>query len=127
MTGSPSPLARSAVLQLALICACWGVGEAMVRVAGLHLPGSLPGMVLLLGLLGSGAVRVAALRKGTRLLLADMLLFFVPAVPAIVDHPEFLSWLGVKLAIILVAGTAIVLVVTAGAVLLTGRLVRDAG
>jgi len=124
MTGTKSLLARSTLLQLAVIFGCWGVGEGVMRGLGLHLPGSLAGMAILLLLLATGAIKVASLRSGSRLLLADMLLFFVPAVPAVVDHPEFLGMLGVRLLLVVLSGTAVVLAVTAGTIELMGRISR---
>ena len=124
MTGPKSPLARSPLLQLATIFACWGAGEGVMRGLRLHLPGSLAGMAILLLLLATGAVKVSSLRSGTQLLLADMLLFFVPAVPAVVDHPEFLGMLGLRLLLVILAGTAIVMAVTAASIEIAGRIFR---
>ena len=55
------------------------------------------------------------------MLLTDMLVFFVPAVPAVLDHPEFLGWLGVKIVAVIAMGTIIVMAITAMTVELACR------
>ena len=112
MNGSPSLLRRHILLQWLVILACWGAGEGAMRALGLRLPGSLPGLAILVVLLATGVVRPASLRAGTQTLLADMLLFFVPAVPAVIAHPEFLGWLGLRIAVVIALGTVAVMAIT---------------
>jgi len=56
--------------------------------------------------------------------LAEMLLFFIPAVPAVLDHQEFLGPLGLKLLAAVLAGTLLVMGGTALTVDLCCRLAR---
>lgn len=107
---------RSSVLQIAILAAFWALGEAAVGVTGLPLPGGIVGMAVVLALLASGHIRPAAVRRGAGWLLAEMLLFFVPAVMAILDHSEFMGLLGLKIAAVIVAGTVMVMGGTALAV-----------
>jgi len=106
-------LHRSPWLQVLLILACWGVGQGFVLITGLRFPPSILGLGVLLALLLTRVVRVGSVRQGARLLLADMLLFFVPSVPSVLNHPEFLGWLGVKVLVVIALGTAIVMGATA--------------
>jgi len=53
------------------------------------------------------------MRRGAYWLLAEMLLFFVPATMGIIDHREFLSALGLKLVAVIVVGTLTVMAGTA--------------
>ena len=46
-------------------------------------------------------------------LLADMLLFFVPAALAVLNHPEFLGLTGLKILFVILASTVAVMVTTA--------------
>jgi len=114
-------LHRSTLLQLLLILACWGACEALVRWLGLRLPGSIMAMGLLIALLLGRVLRPQSLRRGARVLLADMLVFFVPAVPAVLDHPEFMGWMGVKIVAVIAMGTIIVMATTAMTVELACR------
>ncbi|WGF86815.1 CidA/LrgA family protein [Marinivivus vitaminiproducens] len=113
---------HSRVLQIAFLALVWLAGEAVARHAHLPLPGGIIGMALVLGLLVSGRLRVRSVRRGAEWLLAEMLLFFVPAVLALLDHAEFLSLLGLKLLAVILAGTVCVMGVTALTVDLGYRL-----
>ncbi len=106
-------LRGSLTLQIVLLAVFSLAGEAAARLAGLPIPGGVIGMLLVLGLLASRRLRVGTLRRGSRLLLAEMLLFFVPAVMSLLDHGELLSLVGVKLLAIIVLGTLLVMSVTA--------------
>lgn len=104
-----SALRRSGLLQIAVLALFWGLGEAVVRLAHLPLPGGIVGMVVVLALLASGRIRPIAVRRGAYWLIAEMLLFFVPAVMAVLDHHEFVGLLGLKIAAVILVGTVLVM------------------
>lgn len=106
-------LRHSRLLQIALLCGFWLAGEALVRSLLLPIPGGVAGLFIVLALLGSGRLRLGSMRRGADWLLAQMLLFFVPAVLAIIDHPEFLGWVGLKLLAVILLGTLVVMGVSA--------------
>lgn len=114
-------LRTSLLWQAAVLAAAWQAGQLIVRLAGLPVPGSIVGMGLMLALLLSGWLRLPAVKKGSDFLLAQMLLFFVPAVLAVMNHPEFLGWTGLKLLLAILAGTLIVMASTAWTVELCFR------
>jgi holin-like protein len=115
-------LHNSRLAQVALIVLLWLAGEAVSRSAGLPIPGSVIGMIALLGLLVTGTIGLSTMRRGAYFLLADMLLFFVPAVLAVLDHSEFIGVVGLKILAVILAGTLTVMCVTALAVDLGYRL-----
>ncbi|BAQ70747.1 LrgA family [Rhodovulum sulfidophilum] len=100
-------------MQIGILVGFWLAGEAAVRLSGLSLPGGLVGMAAALALLGSGLLRAGTLRRGSNWFLAEMLLFFVPAVLAVLNHREFLGLLGLQILLIIVLGTLAVMAVTA--------------
>lgn len=102
--------------QVALIVLLWLAGEAVSRSTGLPIPGSVLGLFALLYLLITGMIRLSTMRRGANVLLADMLLFFVPAVLAVLDHSEFLGLVGLKVLAVIFAGTLMVMCMTALAV-----------
>lgn len=106
-------LLRTRLGQVAIIVALWLLGEALVRLMGLPVPGGIVGLAFALALLLSRRVKAVSMRRGAQVFLADMLLFFVPAVLAVVDHREFVSLLGLKILLVILAGTAAVMGVTA--------------
>ncbi|MGR7996362.1 MULTISPECIES: CidA/LrgA family protein [unclassified Xanthobacter] len=104
-----SVLHRSGLLQIVVLALFWMLGEAIVRLAQLPLPGGIVGMVVVLALLASGWIRPAAVRRGAYWLIAEMLLFFVPAVMAVLDHHEFVGLLGLKIVAVILVGTVLVM------------------
>jgi holin-like protein len=106
-------LQASRSLQIVLLLGFWLAAELTVRWTGLSLPAGLVGMALVLALLASRRLSLSSLQRGANWFLADMLLFFIPAVPAVLDHREFLGWLGVKILAVILIGTAAVMTTTA--------------
>ncbi|MGU3493739.1 CidA/LrgA family protein [Xanthobacteraceae bacterium A53D] len=108
-----SMLHRTRVAQVLLLGAVWFAGDMLVKAVGLPIPGGVIGMVALLTLLGSGLLKLTSVSGGAKWLLAEMLLFFVPSVLAILDHSEFLGAIGLKIVAVIVVGTVLVMAVTA--------------
>lgn len=106
-------LRRTRSLQILLIGMFYLMGEGLVRGTGLPVPGGVVGLGLLELVLALGLVEAASIRRGASWLLAQMLLFFVPAAIAIIDHREFISALGLKVVLVIVVGTLLVMTGTA--------------
>jgi holin-like protein len=106
-------LQASRSLQIAVLLSIWLAAELVVHETGLPLPAGLVGMVLVLVMLASRRLSLSSLQRGANWFVADMLLFFIPAVPAVLDHREFLGWLGVKILVVILMGTVAVMTTTA--------------
>lgn len=117
----------SAVMQIALLILIWQAGEAVVHLLNLPVPGSVIGLFFVLALLATGRINVVSLRSGAKFLLAEMLLFFIPAVLAVLDHREFLGLLGLKIFAVILFGATTVMIVTALAVDVSYRLMMRLG
>jgi holin-like protein len=115
-TVSRRRLRGSRLLQVAIIIGLWWMCDYLVRGLRLALPGGVLGMLTLLALFASGRLHARSLAKGADWLLAEMLLFFVPAVMVLIDMPEMIGWLGIKLMFAVVVGTTAVMLATATAV-----------
>lgn len=109
-------VSRHPMLQLGLMVGFWLAGEGLVRMLSLPVPGGLVGLGAVLLLLVTRSLSATGLRRGAQWLLADMLLFFVPAVLAVLDHREFLGLMGLKILCVIVLSTALVMLVTASVV-----------
>lgn len=103
----------SRLTQVGLLLAFWWLGDAVTRAADLPVPGGVIGMALVLVLLATQRLSIQSLRRGADWFLGEMLLFFVPAVLAVLDHREFLGLLGLKILTVIVVGTVVVMAVTA--------------
>ncbi|MDL2406756.1 CidA/LrgA family protein [Rhizobium calliandrae] len=112
----------SRLAQIMLLVAFWQAGEEIARVTHASVPGPIVGMLLVLCLLATGKVGISSLRRGAEWFLAEMLLFFVPAVLAVLDHREFIGLIGLKIIAVILLGTIIVMSVTALAIDIGYRL-----
>src|ERR1700749_5248837 len=106
-------LRRSRLAQLALVAAVWLAGELLVRLTGLPLPGSIIGMALALLALSFRGLHLGSMKRGANWLLAEMVLFFVPAVLALLDHGELIGLMGLKILAVITISTMTVMCVTA--------------
>lgn len=106
-------LRRNRLVQIGLLGAFWAAGEVLARTTGLPLPGGIIGMVLALVLFLAGGLNVASMKRGANWMLAEMLLFFVPAVLALLDHRELFGLLGLKIFALIIVSTTAVMCVTA--------------
>lgn len=109
-------LRSSRLLQILLLLGFWLLGEVVSRTLKLPIPGAIVGLFILIALLGSGRVSILTVRRGARWFIAEMLLFFVPAVLAVLDHSELLGMLGLKILAVILLGTLTVMVVTAATI-----------
>ncbi|MFQ2701855.1 CidA/LrgA family protein [Aeromonas caviae] len=99
--------------QIALLAAIWLLADIAVRTLHLPLPANLTGMLLLLVCILLGVVKAQWFSAGARWLLAEMLLFFVPAVVAVVNYQELLLQEGCRIMVVLIVSTVLVLGTTA--------------
>lgn len=88
---------------------------AQYLVAWLHLPlpANLVGMVLMLTLIVCRIVPLKWVRAGAHWLLAEMLLFFIPAVVAVVNYTQLLLVDGWRIFAVIAISTLMVLGTTA--------------
>lgn len=99
--------------QMGLLCVFWIIGEVIARLLHLPIPGAIVGLALALLALASGKLSTISMKRGADWLIAEMLLFFVPAVLALLNHKEFIGLLGIKILIVILGGTFVVMSITA--------------
>ncbi|GGP27357.1 CidA/LrgA family protein [Silvimonas amylolytica] len=101
------------IVQVLALSALWLLAAWMQTRWHVPMPASLLGLLLLTGLLFTGVVKTGWIRQGANWLLSEMLLFFVPAVLAVVNHPELLHSQGWRVCTVIGLSTVAVMVVTA--------------
>ncbi|WP_370680555.1 CidA/LrgA family protein [Comamonas sp. GB3 AK4-5] len=104
------------VLQVGLLSAIWVAMDAARQHFGWSMPAGLIGFGLLAVGLFTGLVKVQWLQGGTNWLLAEMLLFFVPAMLVVTEYTDLIRSEGLRILAVIVASTACVMAVTALAV-----------
>lgn len=87
--------------------------QYLVNWLHLPLPANLVGMLMLLALIVCRIIPLKWVRAGARWLLAEMLLFFVPAVVAVVNYTQLLMVDGWRILLVIALSTTLVLGVTA--------------
>ncbi|MFK4724652.1 holin-like protein [Bradyrhizobium niftali] len=107
---------RNKPLQLALVLSFWFAGQLMVRLTSAPIPGGVAGMLLVLLLFATRRLSILSIRRGAEWLISDMVLFFVPAVLAVLDHRELLGLVGLKVLVVILGSTLAVMGVTGLAV-----------
>ena len=108
--------AAKAAVQIAILSAIWVAMEALRAHFGWSMPAGLIGFALLAIGLFSGVIKPGWLQAGTNWLMAEMLLFFVPAMLVVTEYPDLIRQQGLRILLVIVASTACVMVVTAWAV-----------
>jgi holin-like protein len=104
------------ILEAGLVLLFWVAGWALVRAIHLPFPAGLAGFVLLLLVLVLGWLPLQRVRHGADWLLARMLVFFVPAVLAVMDYGEFAGVLGLKILFVIIGSTVAVMLATGAVV-----------
>ncbi|KDD67892.1 MULTISPECIES: CidA/LrgA family protein [Pseudomonas] len=117
-------LARLAT-ELAVLLAIYLLGCQMAVWFAWPIPGGVIGMVLLLLAFALGVVKPAALQMGAGLLMAEMLLFFIPALMSLLDYGGLLRSDGWRILLVIGVSTLMVMLVTAFTVELVVRLRRS--
>ena len=104
------------VLQVVVLSCIWLSMDVLRQHFGWSMPAGLIGFGLLAAGLFSGVIKVQWLKGGTNWLLAEMLLFFVPAVLVVTEYPELIQNQGLRILAGIISSTLCVMVATAWAV-----------
>lgn len=108
---SASRIARTTV-QVILLCLVWFVADRLSSQFLPVVPTGVLGMFLVLVALWLGWLPLSWCQDGARWLLAEMLLFFIPAVVAIIQYRDMIVSAGFRILLVIALSSAIVMVVT---------------
>lgn len=109
------PMVRT-LAQIAMLILVWVIAALLVAALSLPVSAGVVGMLLVLVLLLSGVVPVERVRLGADWMLGELVLFFIPAVVAVVEYGDLFRHEGVALVGAVACGTVLVMVTTAWAV-----------
>ncbi|MDH0746191.1 CidA/LrgA family protein [Pseudomonas sp. GD03842] len=116
-------LARVVVELIALLAVYW-IGCQIASWLDWPIPGGVIGLAILLVIFATGAVKPASLQTGAGLLLAEMLLFFIPPLMSLLDYGALVRQEGWRIMLVIGSSTLMVMLVTAVTVEVVCRL-RD--
>lgn len=111
---APSLLNRFQVpIQVVLYALLFMVADRLVNLLHLPLPANIVGMLMLLLLIAFRVLPISWVKAGSGWLLTEMLLFFVPAVVAVVNYAQLLMIEGWKIFLVIGVSTILTLSATA--------------
>ncbi|MGN7477186.1 CidA/LrgA family protein [Solibacillus silvestris] len=100
------------IAQIGIIIIFYLIGEYIVSITGIIIPGSIIGLVLLWFALYFKLLNVKYIQKGASFMLAFLTLFFIPSTAAVINYPELLTKSGGLLVLAVIISTIISLVIT---------------
>lgn len=101
------------VSEITVLLAIYLLGCQIATGWHLPIPGGVIGMSLLLLAFALGWVKPATLQLGAGVLMAEMLLFFIPALMSLLDYGALLRDDGWRILLVIGISTLLVMVVTA--------------
>ena len=100
-------------IKLVVLLAIYFLGCQLAVWFAWPIPGGVVGLGLLLATFASGLVKPAALQLGAGVLMAEMLLFFIPALMSLLDYGGLLRNEGWRILLVIGVSTLAVMLVTA--------------
>lgn len=101
------------LIELVVLLAIYLLGCQLAVWLAWPIPGGVVGLGLLLASFASGLVKPAALQLGAGVLMAEMLLFFIPALMSLLDYGGLLRNDGWRILLVIGFSTLAVMLVTA--------------
>lgn len=101
------------VSEVAVLLAIYFLGCQIAAWWHLPIPGGVIGMALLLLAFALGLIKPATLQLGAGVLMAEMLLFFIPALMSLLDYGALVRDDGWRILLVIGVSTLLVMVVTA--------------
>lgn len=100
------------IAQIGIIIIFYLVGEFIVSITGIIIPGSIIGLVLLWLALYFKMLNVKYIQNGASFMLAFLTLFFIPSTVAVINYPELLTISGGLFVLAVIISTIFALIVT---------------
>lgn len=100
------------IAQIGIIIIFYLVGEFIVSITGIIIPGSIIGLVLLWLALYFKILNVKYIQNGAGFMLAFLSLFFIPSTVGVINYPELLTISGGLFVLAVIISTMFALIVT---------------
>ena len=103
---------KTASCQIIIVLAVWGCAYVLQKLLNLPVASGVLGFFLLLFLLEMKWLKLAHVEHGAELLLAELLLFFIPPVVGVIQYQDLLIASGWKILLVILISTALVMMVS---------------
>jgi holin-like protein len=96
-------------LHIAVLYGIYLIGNWIQRTFDVFLPGSVIGLLLLFVLLATNVLKVKWIEEGTKLVVDNLALFFIPVTVGIMNYYDIFAGKGMLLIVIVLIGTVFVM------------------
>ncbi|NWK50186.1 CidA/LrgA family protein [Acinetobacter sp. SwsAc7] len=103
---------KTASCEIIIILAVWSCAYVLQKLLNLPVASGVLGFFLLLFLLEVKWLKLAHVERGADLLLAELLLFFIPPVVGVIQYQDLLIASGWKILLVILISTALVMMVS---------------
>ena len=103
---------KTASCQIIIILAVWSCADVLQKLLNLPVASGVLGFFLLLFLLEMKWLKLAHVEHGAELLLAELLLFFIPPVVGVIQYQDLLIASGWQILLVILISTALVMMVS---------------
>ncbi len=103
---------KTASCEIIIILAVWSCAYVLQKLLNLPVASGVLGFFLLLFLLEMKWLKLAHVERGANLLLAELLLFFIPPVVGVIQYQDLLIASGWKILLVILISTALVMMVS---------------
>jgi holin-like protein len=100
------------ILQIALLVFLYSVCKLITKYLHIPIPGSIVGLIILFLLLQFKVIKVEWIEKGASWLLAELLLFFIPAAVGVINYQQSIGPQLGKLLVLIFLSTLTVMAFT---------------
>jgi holin-like protein len=100
------------ILQVCVLLGVAMLGDKITQVFQLHVPGSMVGIIVIFLLLETKMIQLEWLESGANILIAELILFFIPSAVGVIQYREMMLVNGVRFGIVIFLSTVTVMMCT---------------
>ncbi|WP_375143138.1 CidA/LrgA family protein [Paenibacillus sp. D2_2] len=97
------------ILQVAVLFFISLAMNYIVKWLHLPIPGTILGIIILFILLKTNVIKLSWIEQGANWLLAELLLFFIPAAVGVMNYMSLLEQDGIRILLVVISSTVIVM------------------
>lgn len=101
-----------AILQIGVLLGVTMLGNELTQLLHLRIPGSVLGILLVIILLQTKVIRLEWIESGANLLIAELMLFFIPSAVGVVKYKQLMMAEGMRFELVIIISTFTVMVCT---------------
>lgn len=97
------------------VCLLFGIsmlGNKLVQVFHLHIPGSMLGILFIFILLYTKLIHLEWIEAGANLLIAELILFFIPSAVGVIKYKQIMVLDGLRFSVVIFLSTVTVMICT---------------